>query len=510
MTTRGCALLLAFVLLAPLGCSHDSLDYPQLLDTTPFGSQIEGEIATNRQLDAVEVGQPVILRFTLSGYVTFTWRLTTPAGSVAVLDDPSAAEPSFTPDVAGAYLVEVDASNGAMFRQATRRLTAASFIGEVVCLNCHIARGQQTAMTLHSSAMVDCEVCHGPGGLHQSDPRNIGVTLRAELCGPCHEGSPAGNQYEPWQQSAHGSSVPAAALGDPSCVRCHTARGFLYSISGMAPPAPNDAASNISCAACHDPHRAANPFQLRLVGAVPLASGAADNVGRAAACVTCHQGDVTDPVAQANAGGDFPCAVQADMMATRGAIRYGQAYGRSFHSTTVFRLRPFTGDPADSDTPDSCVICHMAASADPALGDHSVNLRDGPVMLVAGNCDRCHPGLDTFDWQIGEDFDGDGVKRGVQTEVHGLVQILFQAIRGADANNVVTRPGGNSTPAFYPADLSLTTPELRQAIYNYNFVVVDGSFGIHNTTYTVQLLQRTYSELTGTPFGTAFPSAAVR
>jgi len=55
-----------------------------------------------------------------------------------------------------------------------------------------------------------------------------------------------------------------------------------------------------------------------------------------------------------------------------------------------------------------------------------------------------------------------------------------------------------------------STAALREAVFNYNFVAIDASFGIHNTSYTVQVLQRTYGALTGIPYGTAFPDAVIR
>jgi hypothetical protein len=41
------------------------------------------------------------------GALAYAWRLSRPAGSAAVLDDPNWAGPSFTPDVAGTYGVDV-------------------------------------------------------------------------------------------------------------------------------------------------------------------------------------------------------------------------------------------------------------------------------------------------------------------------------------------------------------------------------------------------------------------
>jgi len=204
------------------------------------------------------------------------------------------------------------------------------------------------------------------------------------------------------------------------------------------------------------------------------------------------------------------------MLATRGAIEFGPiAYGNSFHARTTFRLRPFTGDPEDSDTPDSCVICHMAPSPGGPLvndlGEHSMRLRESSTELATGNCTRCHPAsFDTFDVVIGFDFDGDGLDRGVQTEIRGVMEILASAIDAADVNGAVSQPDGPGTRMRIDSDISLSTPTLRQAVYNYNFAAIDGSFGIHNTTYVVQILQRTYEPLTGVPFAVAFPDADVR
>ena len=101
-----------------------------------------------------------------------------------------------------------------------------------------------------------------------------------------------------------------------------------------------------------------------------------------------------------------------------------------------------------------------------------------------------------LDRNIGKDFDGDGQADGVQTETRDVIIILGQAIFAADADNGLSRSGGTSAEITVNSDLSLTTPELRQAVYNYNFVVIDGSLGIHNTRYAAKLLQVTYGEVT--------------
>ncbi|MCK6458733.1 MAG: hypothetical protein L6Q95_02415 [Planctomycetes bacterium] len=361
-------------------------------------------------------------------------------------------------------------------------------------------------------ANVQCESCHGPGSEHDSDPRRISVPMRAEVCGSCHTGVVGPNIRVQWQDSAHGRTPPAAAIANPSCRTCHAARSFIDTVTGAAPADITEGAPGATCAACHDPHSAANPKQVRLFGAVTVGGGDSYNGGRAAACLVCHQSGVQDAASYAQANNGPPCATQSDMIATRGGVEFSGSYGSSFHARTSFRLRPFTGDPDDSDTPDSCVICHMADSPagplEDELGEHSVRMRSGATSNMAA-CTPCHAGLTTFDRVIGDDFDGDGRIDGVQTEVRRLLAVIASAIFAADASGAVTQPDGPGTPMRIDAGLP-TTAALREAVYNYNFVAIDGSSGIHNTTYAVQILQRTYGPLTGIPYGTAFPDADLR
>jgi hypothetical protein len=269
----------------------------------------------------------------------------------------------------------------------------------------------------------------------------------------------------------------------------------------------------VTCAACHDPHSDTNDSAVRVFGDVPLADGTLVPAGRAAACVTCHQTEVSDPALHADEGGPFPFAVQAEMVYGHGAIETGTAaYGSSFHGDPGLKLRNFTGDPDDPDYAEACVTCHMAPTPasgphEDRVGAHALSLTDGDFELALGNCDRCHAGLTTFDRNLGHDYDGDGSTDGVQTEVSGLIENLYAALDAADTLDGLSRPGGPGTVVVVASDLSLTTPTLREAAFNYDFVVKDGSLGVHNTVYAVQLLQRTYERVTGVEYTTAFPMA---
>ena len=51
---------------------------------------------------------------------------------------------------------------------------------------------------------------------------------------------------------------------------------------------------------------------------------------------------------------------------------------------------------------------------------------------------------------------------------------------------------------------------VRRAIWNHNLIARDGSLGVHNAAFTVQLLQKTYTAAGGNSFATDFPSATQR
>jgi hypothetical protein len=61
--------------------------------------------------------------------ITYAWTLTAPAGSAAVLDDPTSATPSFTADIDGDYVVELVVSDGTLDSTPASRTISASPTG---------------------------------------------------------------------------------------------------------------------------------------------------------------------------------------------------------------------------------------------------------------------------------------------------------------------------------------------------------------------------------------------
>lgn len=295
---------------------------------------------------------------------------------------------------------------------------------------------------------------------------------------------------EQWRASNHNFYPPSRTQTTRDvCVYCHTTEGFVAKTKGENLTAEEIAKPKdygITCQACHDTEDPENMLKLRVTGDVTLPHGVSVSAGIAGACMSCHTANRPDPLAQATTSFRGPHeGTQAEMLAGTGALTYGQTLGSSVHTLVTF---------------EGCLTCHKAGAPGPGeygenhLGGHSFRMRwDGDTpedprddIENTTACQRCHPGLKTFDMTAKGDYDGDGIIEGVQTEVKGLMAALAQALPRDEKGEVVI-----------PTDLSKTTVEQRIAAYNYKFVAYDRSLGIHNTAYTVNLLRLTIEKLMG-------------
>lgn len=186
-----------------------------------------------------------------------------------------------------------------------------------------------------------------------------------------------------------------------------------------------------------------------------------------------------------------------------------------------------TFDPNSAHTTgveDTCVQCHMAESPEEGIapdlaatvGEHSYAMRDHGVaedpnddLINAANaCAICHSGLDTYDRLARGDYDGDGAVEGIQTEVTGLFDLLRPRILTSMPGAEVSAESGKIE--LGSADFEALGPLQREALYNYNFVWEDGSLGVHNTSYAVQLLQRSYFGVFERSISSDFPQIELR
>lgn len=352
---------------------------------------------------------------------------------------------------------------------------------------------------LQAKANIQCESCHGPGSQHPSHLQDAdhgigGVNLGVEQCAQCHD-SASGNQqgYYQWSSSTHplANTVSSSVPTNGTCAKCHTGEGFVsQQIKGEAPAAIAHS-HGVTCSTCHDPHYSDNPHQLRVVGAFIFDSGQTfAKPGEGGLCMRCHNSRVVDLSTTLKSSRGAHHGPQGDMLGGFNGYSYNMPFNKnSAHPTAV---------------PDTCVHCHMAApsqsgkgiSTPPKVGGHTMSMLDEDLNTsnALNACSSCHKGLSTYNRPARGDYDGNGQVEGIQTEVKGLLTILRTKILATIAGTSVDATGRIAIDSTSYAKLNLGQ---QGAIYNYNFVWEDGSFGVHNTSYTVQLLQRSYAGVAG-------------
>ncbi|MHB0885613.1 MAG: carboxypeptidase regulatory-like domain-containing protein [Bacillota bacterium] len=454
-----------------------------------------------------------------TGWTDVSARLT--YGSAADVPVPS-QYPRFTADRAGYYRATLRVSDqdpaGALTGSPVSLTVLAEADGRVdpgACASCHGDRVASWKAGPHgqTTGAAGCQDCHGPARAHLSvdagdaaaKRATISVSLASGTCGQCHK------QYAEWEKARHsdGYSYGYSEVAEPlllNCVKCHNPKGFAQAITmakeqgkgfeesefKVAPPgAPANAPAvlpdfsklppkddaGVSCATCHDPHPTADkdgkvaPFALR--------AGATG-----ATCDTCHREKWQNAVLEAKAG------------------QYGNGYD----------WRPADKIKNPHDTADKCVLCHMATGVTGTdavgvrlVGGHTLRMRDaGPDGLLGGYgpraddpskergpsdkddvlnlaaCQSCHKGLDTFD------------REGVQKKVHD---------KWATLGDLLKERNGGVLPEAKPGDKCATChrggtlpfkddPDLvlERAYTNYKLIKNDRSWGVHNPSYVLQLL----------------------
>jgi len=255
--------------------------------------------------------------------------------------------------------------------------------------------------TVAALSNIQCENCHGPNGpiagtntAHMltgpttalatfTSPR---ISFSAEVCGTCH-GRTSHNIYSQWNTRGvtgrgHSNKLLAddEGTGSTSCARCHGAQGFfMYQKNLKASSKFTLSAADIAditpaniqpqtCSACHDPHNATNPNQLRIYNDTPgtlnLPAGfRVAGFGKGALCVTCHN---TRNGAQASPNQNTLTFLHED----------GETYNG--------------GDPTGFSAP------HTAAQADVVTGHNAYFLGTGALPMLSKHatvedvCVGCH------------------------------------------------------------------------------------------------------------------------
>ena len=109
---------------------------------------------------------------------------------------------------------------------------------------------------------------------------------------------------------------------------------------------------------------------------------------------------------------------------------------------------------------------------------------------------------------------------GVQTEVHGLLNNLGYLVKQTGVT-ITTNSTGQvtaiSTSAGYATNNVVLAEAQYKAAWNWLVCYNEGSFGVHNTQFSIRLLQSTYTDLSTNfyndvtrTFQQAYPKAYLR
>ena len=293
---------------------------------------------------------------------------------------------------------------------------------------------------------IQCENCHGPGSRHGGENRynRIGVSLSTGVCAVCHDKGTNHRKPNQWKYTRHavsyGEDADPEHMNRSSCSRCHTAQGYLTeTIDGQPSAAPYKQVEGVTCAACHDPHSAENPHQVRRTQVYGV-------------CYDCHK------VRLSSRG--FHHSHQSEVLEGIAGYEYpGEIYPKSAHTYAT----------------EKCVTCHMAASPADKLtkvGEHTFN-----VFSDNGTPD------DSTDDILND--------AGCQS-CHGSVSLVFVRTAQAQIKAVLDSLGAllpkNSQGAVRNHLDPLLTLTEQGGAYNYYFVLYDGSMGMHNPSYAQKLL----------------------
>lgn len=358
--------------------------------------------------------------------------------------------------------------------------------------------------------------CEGPAGPAGKDailpPFNLEGFASGIKCGSCHTADQdttyyvAGRRYE-WQQSKH------AIGGDIDrntnlCAGCHTTEGFVQRynngwqtqvVSQVEHPSPP------GCFACHSPHARAN-FTRRDTNAVTITSfitGVPDAVfdyGNGNICVRCHQTRVSSPMSPKPDPTKTALTDTLRITSNRWYPHYG-VNGQMLMGTGGFQFVDYTYTGNSNHTnntvirQEGCPKCHMSEPIGGGAGrggGHTMWIaydNEGVTNYVLTGCRDagCHGSSITTPDIPGPSTGGVGAQTLMLRNLDTLAQLLA-ARNWLDTTTGLLRASTSNPLRIVPASRA-------GAIYNYFFIEHEGSEGVHNTKYALELLQSSIREL---------------
>jgi hypothetical protein len=403
------------------------------------------------------------------------------------------------------------------------------------CLPCHtvgydLLTGFTNTLQTPQLANVQCENCHGPGANHAANPAFSStipqVDLAAQVCGGCHSAQltpaevvahhPTGFGFEDWSGSPHGAVVPdvlqsmaSSTNNISSCGRCHSGSAREALLEGENPSVvvANDYDVAITCAVCHDPHQTyvwTNELNGVITFTNPLTGNVAYITNNELGAVYTNQ--LRNPYASTN---DFFLTtsevfsnaynpninVCAQCHNDRGSAwtdtsrspHHSPQYNMLLGTVGQLATGPSPGYPSThSQLEMQCAECHMQTDT---------NNPSGHTFAVATYqlCFNCHS-------------DPTGLVQFATANISNQIQ-QTKALLDLWATNdspalLRTNYGTLAWEYTTPGDLSATTnsgpstaqqalisTNILQARFDLYLVYYDGSYGVHNGPYDIELLQ---------------------
>ncbi len=349
------------------------------------------------------------------------------------------------------------------------------------CVACHtVGFGELTGFvdfaTTPELAGVQCENCHGKGSDHVSDP--LGITLPLEptdaaVCGACHTDAHHPT-FDEWGTSGHAGASAHAYYG--SCDECHAPLGADR----------NGVKFDIECAACHDPHMQTGndavpnpPYDSQLLHpevvtppAVSNTIADAQDASRFNLCGQCHH----------SRGRAWDYEDRAPHHSVQGNVYFGEMPVPDGIDLVAFAESDHVGLELQ------CNTCHMYTAPHQDAGSNGI---PPEVDAITGHswhvdfeaCASCHGSAAT----------AQSLSEALQAQVQARLDAIAAAL-GDPANWEFIAGGGPPNAVDCAADPGCSfsqddiTDDVKKARFMYHYILGDASLGVHNTDYTVAML----------------------
>lgn len=357
--------------------------------------------------------------------------------------------------------------------------------GLFVAVGCDKLITQVNNNTIYDSTLgQDCKRCHG------DDDRIIRVP-QAQWANSRHA-SP--DLIEAMVQ-LNGEGFLTSDCGK----RCHTSEGFRKYTAGDSTSAVTQP-NVIDCFTCHLPHTGnygdwsmdtlRGDRETTDLGHFTYYTAGASNM-----CAVCHQarhvpvfGTTPGTIKLDTIGEDGPhSSAQANMMIGAGGARFSATVVTNSHNSVNDSLK------------DGCLACHYGTGVAFDFGEHTFKLKDQnspDEHLVNCNISGCHAGATSITHLV------DRLKFPRLDSVHVLADSLknlllaFPILTGTDAD----------TTMFHKD--STVPSDAAKILFNYLLYKKDGSQGVHNTKYALQLLKESVARWDSVPRANISPSTS--